>query len=650
MALGAMAWSLADVGSSERGLGATTVTTSATIAGPTPSRSTTASAADPTSSPVASSTSIAVRTLGWKLPAPLSGATVVVVDGQAVVLGGQLADGTANAAVVSIDLRTGATRSVAALPHAVADAAGAVIGTRIVVMGGRGETAVQAIERRATEKLTDLPTIRVGAGSATRGGEVFLVGGSDGSLPSRDVTVTTDGKTFRTIGELMVPVAYPAVALMDGELIVVGGETSGGADAVEVQSFDLANNTASVIGRLSRGVSHAAAAVINGELHLVGGRSGTTLLDTVDRLDLTTITLTTVARLPAPTSDGAVALLGDVAYLIGGNTRVPTDVVIEIRLANPPGPPVAAAAPFDGQLLIADRGNDRVVLVNADHQIVWESPSSGDGGELSPIAGVSDVMFARGATAILATSATQDTIAEISYPGGTAVWTYGRADRAGSGLGFLNEPRDAFRRTDGSVTVADTGNCRVVEINAKKIPTAQMGTVADCHAHEPPNKLAGPTSVTPLPSGNVLVAEVNSGTVNEMTRGGVRVWTAHPPIARPSEPRQIGDDRYLATDASRPGGVYAFDRAGQILFSYSPSSGAAMLDHPTQAAMLPSGMIVVSDSNRHRVVVIDPATSTIVWQYGELDVAGSGPNQLDVPGGFDLLATDGSTPLHPGTG
>lgn len=579
----------------------------------------------------------------------------MVLDGRAVVLGGQLADGTANAAVVSIDLRTGGRRTIAALPQAVTDAAAAVIGTRIVLMGGKGQTAVQAVEAGTTEKLSDLPIIRVGAGSATRGGEVFLVGGSDGSLPSREVTVTSDGKTFRTIGELMVPVAYASVALIDGRLIVVGGETSGGSDAVEVQSFDLATNTATVIGRLGRGVSHAAAAVIDGDLYLIGGRSGTVLLDSVDRLDLTSFALTSVGRLSTPTSDGAVALLGDVAYLVGGNTGVPTDVVSEIRLVNPrnapdiAAAPLAAGEPFDGQLLIADRGNDRVILVNADHQIAWQSPTSGDGDEVSPIAGVNDAMFTRGASAILATSAAQDTIAEINYPSGTALWTYGRADRAGSGLGFLNDPRDAFRRADGSVTVADTGNCRVVEINAKKIPSAQMGTVGECHEHEPPNKLAGPTSVTPLPNGNVLVAEVNSGTVNEMTRGGVRVWTARLPLARPSEPRQIGDDRYLVTDESRPGGVYEFDRSGQIRFAYSPSSGPAMLDHPTQAAMLPNGLIVVSDSNRHRVVVIDPATSSIVWQFGELDVAGSGPNQLDAPGGIDLLAADGSTPLHPGT-
>ena len=74
-----------------------------------------------------------------------------------------------------------------------------------------------------------------------------------------------------------------------------------------------------------------------------------------------------------------------------------------------------------------------------------------------------------------------------------------------------------------------------------------------------------------------------------------------------------------------------------------------MLDHPSLAERLPNGLICVNDDYRHRVVIIDPVSKAIVWQYGENDVAGTGPSQLNIPDGFDLLAPDGSTPTHPDT-
>ena len=51
-----------------------------------------------------------------------------------------------------------------------------------------------------------------------------------------------------------------------------------------------------------------------------------------------------------------------------------------------------------------------------------------------------------------------------------------------------------------------------------------------------------------------------------------------------------------------------------------------------------------------RVVVIDPVTNSIVWQYGLTDTPGTLPGLLSIPDGFDLLARNGSTPTHPQTG
>jgi hypothetical protein len=122
------------------------------------------------------------------------------------------------------------------------------------------------------------------------------------------------------------------------------------------------------------------------------------------------------------------------------------------------------------------------------------------------------------------------------------------------------------------------------------------------------------------------------------------------PLKYPSDPQQLGPDRYLVADYTRPGGVYEFNRAGRILWSYHPSSGSGMLDHPSLAERLPSGLICANDDYRDRVVIIDPHTGRIVWQYGRTDSPGRGRDQLRIPDGFDLLGPEGTTPTHPYTG
>jgi hypothetical protein len=59
---------------------------------------------------------------------------------------------------------------------------------------------------------------------------------------------------------------------------------------------------------------------------------------------------------------------------------------------------------------------------------------------------------------------------------------------------------------------------------------------------------------------------------------------------------------------------------------------------------------MVNDDYRNRVVVIDPATDSIVWQYGITDVSGTTPGMVSIPDGFDLLLASGATPTHPQTG
>lgn len=315
----------------------------------------------------------------------------------------------------------------------------------------------------------------------------------------------------------------------------------------------------------------------------------------------------------------------------------------------PPTTPPALVRPFAGTMLIADRGNNRLIVVDAAKHVSWVYPSATaappPGGFYFP----DDGFFADHGRSIVSNEEENHTIVRIAYPSGALLWSYGHPHAAGSAPGFLNQPDDAFLLPDGRMTVADAKNCRILFIGPDGRPLSQIGTTRRC-VHDPPRALGYPNGDTPLPDGNVLISEINGSWVSEYTRDGRLVWTVHLPVVYPSDPQQLGPDLYLIADYTRPGGIVEFTREGTIVWQYRPPSGPGMLDHPSLAERLPNGLIGVNDDYRHRVILLDPTTGAIVWQYGQTDVRGTGPDQLAIPDGFDLLLPDATTPTHPSTG
>ena len=145
------------------------------------------------------------------------------------------------------------------------------------------------------------------------------------------------------------------------------------------------------------------------------------------------------------------------------------------------------------------------------------------------------------------------------------MWSYGHARHAGTAPGYLHEPDDAYLLKNGQITVADAVNCRVLVINQNHTVAHQIGTSGVC-VHHPPG-VHGLAERGHSPSdGNLLISEINGSWVSEYTPAGKLVWTARLPISYPSDPQQIGPDRYLIADYARPGQILEFDRAGHILY------------------------------------------------------------------------------------
>jgi hypothetical protein len=300
-----------------------------------------------------------------------------------------------------------------------------------------------------------------------------------------------------------------------------------------------------------------------------------------------------------------------------------------------PARPERAPAPFPGFLLVADRGNNRVVLLDGRHRILWRYPHPGRAPAM-PFRYDDDAFFGPGYHTIVSNQEDQETVEVLSFPGGRLLWRYGHVDRAGSAAGFMDNPDDAYLLPGGRVSVADTRNCRVLVLSRAHRIVRQYGRAGVC-AHDPPRLLSSPNGDTPLPGGGMLISEIGGSWIDALSRSGRLRWAVHAPVAYPSDAQMLPNGRILLADYSRPGHVLVMTRHGQVTWSYGPPSGPGMLDHPSLALRLPNGLIAVNDDFRDRVVVIDPQRRRIVWQYGHTDRPGRRHGYLDTPDGMDFL-------------
>jgi hypothetical protein len=308
----------------------------------------------------------------------------------------------------------------------------------------------------------------------------------------------------------------------------------------------------------------------------------------------------------------------------------PAPIVHHQRTLAPPGP-------LPGYLLIADRGNNRMLLVSSTKHIFWTYPSPGRTHAM-PFRFDDDTFFGPQVDRIISNQEDQHTIQIISFPGGKILWRYGHVNQPGSSPGYLRTPDDAYLLPNGLVTVADAYNCRILFINHAHKIVRQYGTTGVCR-HNPPSELGAVNGATPLPDGGTLVSEINGSWVDDIAANGRLRWAVQAPVSYPSDPQLLGPGRILLADYARPGHAIIMTPAGRVLWRYGLASGPGALDHPSLATLIAPGLIAINDDFRHRVVVVSIKTHHIVWQYGHTDAAGRAPGYLNTPDGLDLLKT-----------
>ena len=158
-------------------------------------------------------------------------------------------------------------------------------------------------------------------------------------------------------------------------------------------------------------------------------------------------------------------------------------------LVSPLGLARPRSAVVPGYVLIADRNNNRVLLVSPLEDVVWQDAS---------LRGPDDAFFTPGYRSVITNEEFNDTLVELSLKTHARVWQYGHGGVAGSSPGYLNTPDDAYR-----LPVRHHDRRRHPELPDRagrpRGPGACACSAASC-VHDPPRGFASPNGDTPLPT------------------------------------------------------------------------------------------------------------------------------------------------------
>jgi outer membrane protein assembly factor BamB len=289
-----------------------------------------------------------------------------------------------------------------------------------------------------------------------------------------------------------------------------------------------------------------------------------------------------------------------------------------------------------GDVLIADKLNNRLLMVTPEGRVVWSFPRRGELKKGQSFLVPDDAFFSHDGHDVVATEEDDFVISEVDIRQGRIVYRYGHPGVSGAAPGYVWNPDDAIPLRNGTIVAADIKNCRLIELRPPlEHLVRQVGATGGCY-HAPPASFASPNGAFPLQDGGTVVTEIGGVWADIFDRSGKLAGSFSPPgFSYPSDTNQVHSGLFLTVDYAHPGTILEFDSSGHVVWRFSPH-GADALNHPSLALPLPNGDVIANDDYNDRVIVVDPSTNQIVWQYGHTGVAGTKPGYLNNPDGVDL--------------
>jgi hypothetical protein len=301
----------------------------------------------------------------------------------------------------------------------------------------------------------------------------------------------------------------------------------------------------------------------------------------------------------------------------------------ELRAGSDPGV-------LPGGVLIADRDNNRLLEISPTGQVLWRFPEAGNLAPGQSFELPDDAFYSPSGREVVVTQEDDFVISVVSVTPPRIVFRYGHPGVPGSEPGYLHNPDDAMLTPGGAIIAADIKNCRLIVIRPPAHQLAQqLGQTGNCN-HELGVSYGSPNGAFPMSNGDTVVTEINGDWIDVLGHEGRPITDTNPPgFSYPSDTNEVRPGVFLSVDYTSPGAIETFTTTGQLLWRYEPT-GADALDHPSLALPLPNGDVLTNDDRNDRVIVVDPHTDRIVWQYGHTHQPGSQPGYLAIPDGVDL--------------
>ncbi len=229
--------------------------------------------------------------------------------------------------------------SKAALPTALAGPAGASVGGKLYVFGGRNGGSISAsnatqIYSPATDSWSSgaaMPTARWGAAAVAINGLIYVIGGSGPNgapIYSKLEVYDPAANTWDTTRPDM-PTARtaPAAAAVNGVLYVIGGQN--GLLLTTVEAFDPATNQWTTRAAMPTARHSMAADVVNGHLYVVGGHA-LAPVKTVEAYDPVANQWTGKADLSVARESPVAAVVDGVLHVVSGWDGTAPTATVEV--------------------------------------------------------------------------------------------------------------------------------------------------------------------------------------------------------------------------------------------------------------------------------------------------------------------------------
>jgi N-acetylneuraminic acid mutarotase len=230
-------------------------------------------------------------------------------------------------------------RQEPALPAAIEEAAAAVAGGRLYVMGGFNAAGsslagVYVFDGTAWTSGPSLPLPLDHPSAATLDGVVYIAGGhSNGRDSARAFRL--DGDRWTAVASMGYARGGHALIAAQGKLYAIGGNTARG-NVAPVEAYDPTANAWTTVSSMPQPRNHVLGFTMGTAVCVAGGRAPTTAR--VDCLDVISGAWSRLADLPQATSGGGAAtFLGGDVVAMGGQDASETRIVSQLARYVPAG-------------------------------------------------------------------------------------------------------------------------------------------------------------------------------------------------------------------------------------------------------------------------------------------------------------------------